>query len=185
MIGEKQAEQDVNSLKGFDLVAKIKQKLEAECPGMVSCTDFLAIAAKDAVVLVGGPYWDVPVGRLDSKKTSLDLANRDITTAQQGLVTLISKFWEKGLDATDMVALCWIPHNQICPLKDICPLDGDDDNISAMNSHTSSTFDNAYFQMLINGEGLLYSDQATRRPTPSTSTGLTLTRSSSSSPTPC
>jgi hypothetical protein len=54
---------------------------------------------------VGGPYWDVPVGRLDSKEASLDLANKDIPTAQQGLVTLISKFWEKGLDATDMVAL--------------------------------------------------------------------------------
>jgi hypothetical protein len=57
------------------------------------------------VLQVGGPYWDVPVGRLDSKKASLDLANRDIPTAQQGLVTLIAKFWEKGLDATDMVAL--------------------------------------------------------------------------------
>jgi hypothetical protein len=54
---------------------------------------------------VGGPYWDVPVGRLDAKKASLGLANRDIPTAQQGLLTLISKFWEKGLDATDMVAL--------------------------------------------------------------------------------
>ncbi|KAL5661490.1 hypothetical protein ACJX0J_028615, partial [Zea mays] len=105
MIGEKQAEQNVNSLKGFDLVDKIKEKLEAECPGTVSCADLLAIAARDAVVLVGGPYWDVPVGRLDSKKASLDLANSDIPTAQQGLLTLIAKFWEKGLDATDMVAL--------------------------------------------------------------------------------
>ena len=42
---------------------------------------------------------------MDSKEASLDLANKDIPTAEQGLVTLISKFWEKGLDATDMVAL--------------------------------------------------------------------------------
>jgi Peroxidase len=47
----------------------------------------------------------VPVGRLDSKTASLELANSDIPTAQQGLVTLISKFWAKGLSATDMVAL--------------------------------------------------------------------------------
>lgn len=52
MIGEKQADQNVNSLKGFDLVDKIKEKLEAECPGVVSCADLLAVAAKDAVVLV-------------------------------------------------------------------------------------------------------------------------------------
>ena len=44
-------------------------------------------------------------------------------------------------------------------LKEICPLDGGDDNISAMDSHTSSTFDNAYFETLIKGEGLLNSDQ--------------------------
>ena len=42
---------------------------------------------------------------MDSKKASLELANNDIPTAQQGLLTLIAKFWEKGLDATDMVAL--------------------------------------------------------------------------------
>jgi len=52
LIGEKQAEQNVNSLKGFELVDKIKEKLEAECPGTVSCADLLAIAARDAVVLV-------------------------------------------------------------------------------------------------------------------------------------
>lgn len=52
MIGEKQADQNVNSLKGFEVVDKIKAKLEAECPGTVSCADLLAIAARDAVVLV-------------------------------------------------------------------------------------------------------------------------------------
>ena len=61
--------------------------------------------AENTVSQVGGPYWDVPVGRLDSKKASLDLANSDIPTAQQGFLTLIAKFWQKGLDATDMVAL--------------------------------------------------------------------------------
>ncbi|CAM0914136.1 unnamed protein product [Alopecurus aequalis] len=187
LIGEKQADQNVNSLKGFEVVDKIKEKLEAECPGTVSCADLLAIAARDAVVLVGGPYWDVPVGRLDSKEASLALANKDIPTAEQGLVTLISKFWEKGLDATDMVALvgshtigfarCANFRDRIygdfemtskynpasaaylSKLKEICPLDGGDDNISAMDSHTSSTFDNAYFETLIKGEGLLNSDQ--------------------------
>lgn len=187
LIGEKQAEQNVNSLKGFELVDKIKEKLEAECPGTVSCADLLAIAARDAVVLVGGPYWDVPVGRLDSKKASLDLANNDIPTAQQGLLTLIAKFWEKGLDATDMVALVgshtigfarcanfrdrvygdfeltskYNPSSEayLSKLKEVCPRDSGDDNISAMDSHTSAVFDNAYFETLIKGEGLLNSDQ--------------------------
>ena len=37
---------------GFDTVFKSKQAVEAECPGIVSCADILAIAARDVVVLV-------------------------------------------------------------------------------------------------------------------------------------
>ncbi|KAJ3694779.1 hypothetical protein LUZ60_000156 [Juncus effusus] len=187
MIGEKQADQNVNSLKGFDLVDKIKEKLEAECPEIVSCADILALAARDAVVLVGGPYWDVPVGRLDAKKASLELANTDIPTPSQGLLTLISKFWAKGLTATDMVALVgshtigfarcanfrdriygdfestskYNPSSEtyLSKLKETCPLDGGDDNISELDYASPSTFDNAFFEQLIKGEGLLNSDQ--------------------------
>ncbi|XP_017701304.1 peroxidase 11 [Phoenix dactylifera] len=187
LIGEKQAEQNVNSLKGFDIVDRTKTKLEAECPGIVSCADLLAISARDGVVLVGGPYWDVPVGRKDSKTASLDQANTDIPTPQQGLVTLISKFLAKGLSATDMVALvgahtigvsrCTNFRDRIygdfeltakheasslpylSKLKEDCPLDGGDDNISPMDDFTPTLFDNAFFKTLLKGTGLLNSDQ--------------------------
>ncbi|XP_073010470.1 peroxidase 11-like isoform X1 [Typha latifolia] len=214
LIGEKQADQNVNSLKGFEVVDKIKEKLEAECPGIVSCADLVAIAARDATILVndqklsnfdpihyyssmahsnskfvqvGGPYWDVPVGRMDSKTASLEAANTDIPAPQQGLVTLISKFWAKGLSATDMVALvgshtigvsrCVNFRDRIygdfelttnndpssaaylSKLKETCPQDGGDDNISPMDYITPTTFDNAFFETLIKGEGLLNSDQ--------------------------
>ncbi|KAJ7943260.1 Peroxidase [Quillaja saponaria] len=103
--GEKKAAPNINSLKGFRLVDRIKNIIESECPGIVSCADILTIAARDAVILVGGPYWDVPVGRKDSVTASLELANTNLPTADDDLLTIISKFLYQDLSATDMVAL--------------------------------------------------------------------------------
>ncbi|KQK09443.1 putative Peroxidase 48 isoform X2 [Brachypodium distachyon] len=54
------------SLRGFGAVDKIKARLEKECPETVSCADILALAARDSLVLVGGPSYPVLTGRRDS-----------------------------------------------------------------------------------------------------------------------
>ncbi|OMO72234.1 Plant peroxidase [Corchorus olitorius] len=186
--GEKKASTNAHSLKGFRIVDRIKNKLESECPGIVSCADLLTIAARDAVILVGGPYWDVPVGRKDSKTASYELARDNLPTANEGLLSIIAKFLYQGLSVTDMVALSGahtigmarcesfrgriygdfqatsgmnpLSQSYLSDLKSICPAIGSgDNNVTAMDNVTPNLFDNSFYHTLLRGEGLLNSDQ--------------------------
>ncbi|GJV25120.1 putative peroxidase 48 [Tanacetum coccineum] len=53
------------SLKGFEHIDLIKSQLENACPGVVSCADLLVVAARESVVLVGGPFYPLHTGRKD------------------------------------------------------------------------------------------------------------------------
>ena len=51
-VGTDQAEKDARpnlSVSGYQEINDIKAKIEQACPGVVSCADILALAARDAV----------------------------------------------------------------------------------------------------------------------------------------
>lgn len=180
--GEKTARPNNNSLRGFDVVDKIKAAVENACPGVVSCADILAIAARDSVVILGGPFWDVKLGRRDSRTASFSGANNNIPPPTSSLSNLISKFAAQGLSTKDMVALsgghtiglarCTSFRGHIYNDTDIdssfakqrqknCPRasGSGDNNLAPLDLQTPTHFDNCYYSNLINKRGLLHSDQ--------------------------
>ncbi|KAL8091067.1 hypothetical protein AgCh_040247 [Apium graveolens] len=59
----------------------------------------------DCFVQVGEPYWHIPLGRKDSKTAGYKLATSNLPGANEGLLSMISKFMYQGLSVTDLVAL--------------------------------------------------------------------------------
>ena len=105
MTGEKNAAPNNNSLRGFEVVDAIKAELEAACPSQVSCADILAIAARDAVVQVNGPSWNVRLGRRDSLSANGSLANTALPSPTESLAAIIAKFGALGLSELDVASL--------------------------------------------------------------------------------
>ncbi|CAI0431311.1 unnamed protein product [Linum tenue] len=103
--GEKNANPNRNSARGFDVIDSIKSAVEKACPGTVSCADVLAVAARDSTVLLGGPSWNVKLGRRDARTASQSAANNGIPPPTSNLTRLVSRFNALGLSARDLVAL--------------------------------------------------------------------------------
>lgn len=185
---EKKAKPNVNSLRGFEVIDEIKARLEAACPGTVSCADILALAARGSTVLSGGPDWELPLGRRDSMTANPNLAFNNIPAPNFTIPLLLASFKRQGLDETDLVALsgahtigmarCFsfkqrlynqngngqpdvsLERAYLNELRSICPPSGADNNISPLDYATPKAFDNTYFKLILGGRGLLFSDEA-------------------------
>ncbi|KAK1682225.1 hypothetical protein QYE76_043073 [Lolium multiflorum] len=173
------------SLRGFDAVARVKDKLEKACPATVSCADLLALMARDAVVLSKGPSWPVALGRRDGRTSSADNCG-ELPPLYGNITVMIEVFAAKGLDVKDLAVLSAAHtlgkahcssfadrlYNGSAPSTDPtlerryadrlrmrCPGPGDSSAaMSEMDAGSCSTFDTSYYRQVARGRGLLRSD---------------------------
>ncbi|KAI0498573.1 hypothetical protein KFK09_019461 [Dendrobium nobile] len=187
MIGEKLALSNINSLRSFEVIDEVKEALEKACPGVVSCADIIIMAARDAVVLSGGPNWEVKLGRKDSLSASQEASDNIMPSPRSNATFLINLFHKFNLSITDLVSLsgshsigmgrCFSivfrlynqsgtgrPDPHMDPrfrfkLDRLCPVSGDG-NITGRLDATPAKFDNQYFKDLRMHRGFLNSDQS-------------------------
>ncbi|XP_010549389.1 PREDICTED: peroxidase 19-like [Tarenaya hassleriana] len=187
---EREAEESKDLRReGFETIKKAKSMVETHCPSLVSCSDILAIAARDFIHLAGGPYYQVKKGRWDGKISKATNVPRNIPRANATVDQLIRLFSSKGLTAKDLVVLSgahtigYAHCRQFLPrlydfkgsrkpdpsldarllkeLKISCPRFGGGTNaVLPLDVTTPFAFDNGYFSGLEKNMGLLGSDQA-------------------------
>ncbi|KAL3509888.1 hypothetical protein ACH5RR_029289 [Cinchona calisaya] len=93
------------TLKGFEFIDIIKEELEKECPGIVSCSDILVLATRNFIILSGGPYYPVYTGRKDNNQSFFSKALSDIPRPNGNIIGTLRLFSLRGFSARETVAL--------------------------------------------------------------------------------
>ncbi|KAJ6363207.1 hypothetical protein OIU78_003395 [Salix suchowensis] len=164
----------------------LNHRLRPSAPGVVSCADILALAARDAVGLSDGPSWSVPTGRRDGR-VSLSSQASNLPSPLDSVAAQKQKFSDKGLDDHDLVTLvgahtigqthCQIIRyrlynftatgnadptiNQsfLSQLQALCPKNGDGTKPVPLDKDSQTDFDTSFFKNVRDGNGVLESDQ--------------------------
>ncbi|KAK7327742.1 hypothetical protein VNO77_21832 [Canavalia gladiata] len=173
-------------LRGFEVIEEAKSQLETICPGIVSCADILALAARDAVDLSDGPSWSVPTGRRDGR-ISLSTQASNLPSPLDSVSVQRQKFAAKGLDDQDLVTLVgahtigqtecrffsYRLHNFtttgnsdptinqafLPQLQALCPNNGNGLRRVSLDKDSPAKFDVSFFKNVRDGNGVLESDQ--------------------------
>ncbi|KAJ9702787.1 hypothetical protein PVL29_004496 [Vitis rotundifolia] len=176
------------SLGGFSVINSAKRVLEIFCPGTVSCADILALAARDAVEIVGGPMLQIPTGRRDGRASVASVVRFNIIDTSFSMDEMMKLFSSKGLSLDDLVILSGahtigsahcsafsdrfqadskgkltsidasLDKAYANELRKKCPA-GVSSSVTVNNDpETSFSFDNQYYRNLMAHKGLFQSD---------------------------
>ncbi|TKW24485.1 hypothetical protein SEVIR_3G053500v4 [Setaria viridis] len=170
-------------LRGYDAVNTIKAAVEAVCPGVVSCADILAFAARDSAMVSGGFTFPMPGGRRDGLASDLRDIFGSIPAPNMQVQQLVGSFSAKGLSAGDLVALsgahsfgithCSFVTPRLYPavdptlnatyaaaLRKVCPQSSGGGTVLNNNNNTDpNVLSNQYYKNLGTREVLFKSDQ--------------------------
>ncbi|KAK9750544.1 hypothetical protein RND81_02G204100 [Saponaria officinalis] len=177
---EKKADANL-SVRGYELIDTLKAFAEAQCPGVVSCADLIAIITTEVLRLGGGPEYAVQTGRCDGLKSDVndvDLPGPSISAQQS-----IAIFGAKKFTPQEMVALlgchtvgithCMFFEDRLYPgtgdmdptlrnqLITVCPKDMNSNNFTNLdqNPPSSNKVDNSFFDQINKKRGVLHIDQ--------------------------
>ncbi|KAL1813665.1 hypothetical protein ACET3Z_023730 [Daucus carota] len=185
---EKDSPANSPSLRGFEVIDRAKTMVEASCGGVVSCADILAFAARDSILMTGGPGYDVPAGRRDGRISKALEASVGLPPPNSNVSQLTQMFASKGLTQEEMVTLsgahtigrshCTSFSNRLysyntttmqdpsldmayaTQLKQQCPQGSTDVNLVVqMNPSSPNTTDVGYYSDVLANRGLHTSDQ--------------------------
>ncbi|RHN58645.1 putative peroxidase [Medicago truncatula] len=92
-------------------------QLEEACPGVVSCADILVLAARDSVVLAGGPFYPLNPGRRDGSNSFADIATDELPSPYADLTQTRASFKSRGFDEREMVTLLGAHSIGVIPCK--------------------------------------------------------------------
>ncbi|KAG8660711.1 peroxidase 12 [Manihot esculenta] len=166
----------------FQIIETLRQIVHTHCGRVVSCSDLLTLAARDAVFLTGGPDFTVPLGRRDGVTfPRVNQTFEDLIAPTAKTTEILTKFARKGLNLLDTVALsgahtigiarCSSFRERLFPTRDptmeislyeklrpYCAFP-EFDSLTWLDFRSPFKFDNLYFVDLINRQGLFTSDQ--------------------------
>ncbi|KAJ4773847.1 Peroxidase [Rhynchospora pubera] len=176
------------SLRGFEVIDSAKSRLESTCPGVVSCADIVAFAARDSAALTGGMSYRVEAGRRDGTVSLASDTFSNLPGPTFNLDQLTQSFANKGLSQDEMVTLsgahtigrshCTSFSSRLysfnttldldptldsayaTQLEQICPDSSNDTSLVVpMDPSTPNLLDASYYANILANRGLFTSDQ--------------------------
>ncbi|GLT59664.1 hypothetical protein SLA2020_324720 [Shorea laevis] len=142
------------TLSGYEVIDDIKAEIEQVCPGVVSCADILALAARDSVSFAfNRPLWEVPTGRRDGRISFASEVLDNLPSPFSTFDSLLQMFNNKGSFPGLDPAYAEF-------LKKQCPNPANPATTVEMDPQSAPSFDKHYYLTVLENKGLFQSDAA-------------------------